>query len=359
MPWSGGTYTKWNNAAGGWAGDSANGVGILASRHDSQDDDFTTGINSCLTKNGANSPTANINWGGYKITNLGNATASGDAVHLGQLQVAAGFYLDLTNSRVGIGTSSPAETFDANCVIKIRATAAPSYDGAMRLWSESGFGNRYDGTAHRFDVGNGPSRVEGMRLNALGQLGIGVTSFLSQEILKAGDGTTNKWITVAGAGSGTGNGAAVVVTAGGTTVCAMGNNSSINGGTYSGTATLYANGGWRVQGIAAGVGDSTMKWNQSTGAWTFDTSSLRFKENIRDSLYGLDTVKALKPRQYQFIEDKRLDVGFIAEELFEVIPELAPLDSDGIPLSVSYDRLTAVLCKAIQELAARVEALEA
>jgi hypothetical protein len=358
MPFSGGTYTKWNNASGGWAGDKAAGTGILATRHDSQDDDFATAINSCLTKTGANTPTANISWAGYKLTSLGNATNGGDAVNLGQLQVASGFYLDTVNNRVGINQTSPSEKLDVVGAVRIGASSAPAFDSAMRLWGESGFGNRYDGKAHRWDIGNGPSRVEGMRLTEAGQLGIGATAFSSSEVLKAGDGTTNKWVTVSGANSGTGNGAAIIVQAGGTTVCAMGNDSSINGGTYSGTATLYSTGAWKVQGIASGAGNATMKWNTSTGAWTYDTSSLRYKENVRDSTYGLEAVKALRPREYEFKEDQRSDVGFIAEELFEVIPELAPLDGEGIPLSVSYDRLTAVLCKAVQELAAKIEALE-
>jgi len=41
------------------------------------------------------------------------------------------------------------------------------------------------------------------------------------------------------------------------------------------------------------------------------------------------------------------------------VPELVTKNADQQPDAVSYDRLTAVLCKAIQELSAKVEALEA
>jgi hypothetical protein len=58
-------------------------------------------------------------------------------------------------------------------------------------------------------------------------------------------------------------------------------------------------------------------------------------------------------------EPERHDVGFIAEEMVNVIPEVVAKTIEGEPDAISYDRLTSVLCKAIQELNAKVEALEA
>jgi len=85
MGWSGGTYTKGNAGSGGWVGDASLGIGIEASRHDTQDNDFATGINTCLTKDGQNTPTANLGMGGYKHTGVGNATSNNEYVALGQL----------------------------------------------------------------------------------------------------------------------------------------------------------------------------------------------------------------------------------------------------------------------------------
>ena len=85
MGWSGGTYTKGNAGSGGWAGDASLGIGIEASRHDTQDNDFATGINTCLTKDGQNTPTANLGMGGYKHTGVGNATAGDEYLSYGQL----------------------------------------------------------------------------------------------------------------------------------------------------------------------------------------------------------------------------------------------------------------------------------
>jgi len=97
MGWSGGTYTKGNAGSGGWAGDASLGIGIEASRHDTQDNDFATGINNCLTKDGQNTPTANLPMGGYKHTGVGNATAADEYLSYGQL-------LDVTKAVTTSGT---------------------------------------------------------------------------------------------------------------------------------------------------------------------------------------------------------------------------------------------------------------
>lgn len=86
MAWSGGTYTKGNNSTGGWTGDAAAGIGIEAGRHDTQDNDFATGINQCLNKDGSNAATGNLNIGNFKLTAVANGTARTDAANLGQLQ---------------------------------------------------------------------------------------------------------------------------------------------------------------------------------------------------------------------------------------------------------------------------------
>jgi hypothetical protein len=80
MGWSGGNYSKGNAATGGWAGDASLGIGIEAGRHDTQDNDFATGINQCINKDGSNAFTGNPNLGGYIPTNLGAGTAAAPAL---------------------------------------------------------------------------------------------------------------------------------------------------------------------------------------------------------------------------------------------------------------------------------------
>ena len=86
MGWNAGTYTKGNNATGGWVGDASLGIGIEAGRHDTQDNDFATGINNCLTLDGQNFPTQNLPMNAKKHTNVANASARNEYAAVGQVQ---------------------------------------------------------------------------------------------------------------------------------------------------------------------------------------------------------------------------------------------------------------------------------
>jgi hypothetical protein len=86
MSWSGGTYSKGNAGTGGWSGDAASGVGVEPGRHDIQDNDFATGINNTIAKDGQNTPTNNLPMGGYKHTGVALGTARNDYAALSQVQ---------------------------------------------------------------------------------------------------------------------------------------------------------------------------------------------------------------------------------------------------------------------------------
>lgn len=122
--------------------------------------------------------------------------------------------------------------------------------------------------------------------------------------------------------------------------------------------------------ISSGAGTYAMKYNTSSGVVTYDTSSRLIKDDIVSNPYGLESVLALKPRKYHRIDDDRTELGFVADEVEAVIPELVAYtakscftkneeDTEIIPGGVHYDRMTSVLCKAIQELNAEVQALKA
>lgn len=92
MPWSGGTFTRSNGVFTGslvWTDDKNAGTKITSAHHDTHDQDLAQGINACLNKNGQNSPTANIPWGGYKITGLSYGSADKDSATYGQTITAA------------------------------------------------------------------------------------------------------------------------------------------------------------------------------------------------------------------------------------------------------------------------------
>jgi len=111
--------------------------------------------------------------------------------------------------------------------------------------------------------------------------------------------------------------------------------------------------------ISSGAGTNALKFNTTGGFVTYDTSSARYKDDIRPSAYGLQSVKSLQSRMFEYKDSGRTDIGLIAEEVFPIIPELVTLDKDGKPDAVSYDRFVSVLVKAIQELSTKLEAAEA
>ena len=104
-------------------------------------------------------------------------------------------------------------------------------------------------------------------------------------------------------------------------------------------------------------------------------SDQRDKKDIETIPYGLDFVNSLKPKK--FVWDNRAetnedgneffsankgkkDIGFIAQELQTVDDDYLNLVYDSNPekLEATYGRLIPVLVKAIQDLSAKVKALE-
>ncbi|MBN1480275.1 tail fiber domain-containing protein [candidate division KSB1 bacterium] len=84
-------------------------------------------------------------------------------------------------------------------------------------------------------------------------------------------------------------------------------------------------------------------------AWT-TYSSKRWKTNIQTIKDALDKVKQLRGVSYDWKQDNKHDIGLIAEEVGQVIPEVVVYEENGIDArSVDYPRLVAVLIEAMKE----------
>lgn len=136
------------------------------------------------------------------------------------------------------------------------------------------------------------------------------------------------------------------------------------------------------QPIDAGLGVTSNKFWKTiySNTGTINTSDLRLKTDIEDSVLGLDFINSLRPVSYKFIEggmDQYGDIipgarthwGLIAQEVKSVIDTTGVEDFAGWVLldksdsnseqALRYEEFIAPLIKAVQELTARVEALEA
>ena len=100
----------------------------------------------------------------------------------------------------------------------------------------------------------------------------------------------------------------------------------------------------------------------------FNTSSdHRLKENVDYTWDATTRLKQLKPARFNFIADAGTTVdGFLAHEAQAVVPECVTgakdaVDADGNPeyQGIDQSKLVPLLVKTIQELEARITALEA
>lgn len=90
MPRNGsGTYTRTNGVNSGsttWQLDRDQGAKILASRHDTHDQDIADAMTASIAKDGQTTPTANLPMGGFKHTSVADATARNQYAAAGQIQ---------------------------------------------------------------------------------------------------------------------------------------------------------------------------------------------------------------------------------------------------------------------------------
>jgi hypothetical protein len=98
--------------------------------------------------------------------------------------------------------------------------------------------------------------------------------------------------------------------------------------------------------------------NPSTGAYTA-ISDINKKKDFEESTIGLNAILGLKPTLYRMKTDKETEpkqLGFIAQQVKEFIPQAYVESEDFIGLNDKP--IIAALVKAIQELNAKVSALE-
>ena len=91
------------------------------------------------------------------------------------------------------------------------------------------------------------------------------------------------------------------------------------------------------------------------------TSSRRYKTNIVDAVHGLADLQKLRSVTYTGINDgDKVFGGLIAEEVDDAgLTEFVVYDDEGRPDALHYGNMAGLFVKAIQELAAKVSALEA
>ena len=112
----------------------------------------------------------------------------------------------------------------------------------------------------------------------------------------------------------------------------------------------------------------------TTGVNFNNSSDYRLKENVSYDFDGTSRLKQLKPARFNFIDNKDITVdGFIAHEVSSIVPEAISGEKDGtetylddenkeqtrpVYQGIDQSKLVPLLVKTIQELEARITALE-
>jgi len=264
------------------------------------------------------------------------------------------FFADGSADKIGIGTNAPDEKlhiFGAAPFIKIENSTETS--GGILFVDQQDEGQnasvRFDASARSLDF----LTDSGEAMTILGtassrRVGIGETSPISKlHVQDAND------ISMASTGIGQmsveGNGYTLGIALNGSGAFIYHNSSSrfLSLGTNETEQVRLTTGG------ALHVVDDVV-------AFSSTPSDKKLKTNVKDIEYGLDTIMKLKPKQYDWKKDDRHDIGFIAQEVEEVIPEIVKDNEwfDDKVKTLDYEKLTAVLIKAVQELKTEIEELK-
>jgi len=254
------------------------------------------------------------------------------------LQISGSAYLyGYNNDELGLGQGAYYSSGWKYAATGVPATWYSSYRGT-HIWQ----------TAPSGTAGNAISFTQAMTLDASGNLLVGTTSAIGGAKLSVYSNTS----------------------------FATRGTTSTNAGQWAMYAADTGAKAWEISPNATNfyIADADFSnyayLSQNPTAWQFG-SDRRLKTDIVQLDYGLDTVMAMQPKRYKFIETGKVDIGFIAQELRDVVPEAVsgaevefsdndtPQERAEKILGVGKETLIPVLVKAIQEQQAIITQLKA
>ena len=320
----------------------------------------------------------NANAGVPGLVTIGNASISnGAAVRflgaLGQKNWQLGHQINVSDVfEFTPSTVNGGSTFTTP-VLTLSSTVA-SFSGAVSVSSTSGYlmsvVGSTNGAFRGYEIRDGNTNIAGWQMKASTgemQFTAGFPAFGAfytwyrdgAEVMRI-DSSGNLLV---GTTTNPNNGRVAIVRTGAVTGFSYQNNTA--GSTafvaeFSGTTGTFNYALWFYNGSQ--VGSIT-----STGTTTaYNTSSdYRLKKNVLPMTGGLATVAALKPVTYDWISNGSAGEGFIAHELQAVIPAAVTGEKDAVddkgeikPQGVDFGKIVPHLVAAIQELTARLTALE-
>jgi hypothetical protein len=189
-----------------------------------------------------------------------------------------------------------------------------------------------------FHTSSGTTLSERARIDSSGNLLVGTTSAINSGKLSISNGTNRAIVTAGSTGD---------VGVEGIRIQKFDNNST--------TSQLFV----RFTIANDGSGSGQINANGASAAAFGSYSDERLKENIVELPNQLANICALKPSEFDFKDGSGHQIGFIAQEMQEVYPDVVGEGDDGMLTITGWSKTEARLVKAIQELSAKLDAAEA
>lgn len=112
---------------------------------------------------------------------------------------------------------------------------------------------------------------------------------------------------------------------------------------------IRANGGIFLSGLRSGSG-SWVDYNTTTKELLYETSSIRYKENINPFIDDFHKILELSPKSFTFKETGQKSFGYIAEELDKLgLKNLVSYDENGQPDAALYKLIPVYLLEIIKD----------
>ncbi len=121
----------------------------------------------------------------------------------------------------------------------------------------------------------------------------------------------------------------------------------MNGSGVGGISAAYISG---INGVSLSGSAVPVFVDPATDQLGTIVSSRRYKDNIEDMGSLSDPIYKLRPTTFTMKGDDRVIPGLIAEEVYEIMPELVILDKEGLPQTVKYHEIPVLLLNEIQKL---------
>ena len=309
------------------------------------------------------------NGGSNAIFKMGEKSTDGGRFHMydGGVEKIA-FYTDgtanhISAGNVGIGTASPAQDLtiyedsgDCNVLIS-------SNNGASQVF----FGDTEDDNIGiiRYDHSDNSMRfttntTEAMRIDSSGHIGVGTAS--PGYIFHTHDGSSDSRHKVSTSSHGTYFESGVTADSAGILLVA---------GHASSILNVYLQGSGGVSNEFQFQHDGDFHADGDVVAYSTTVSDKRLKDNVKTIDSALDKVMKLRGVEFDWNQGKRKgthDLGLIAQEVEEVLPELVREktlctgeyeDNEKEFKTVDYDKIVGVLIEAIKEQQEEIDLLKA